>query len=97
MLKTCFSCFVFLGRGHGFWPILMIIILVFVNLDCFLVCLFFVFLSSSSLRKSVCCFVNYSQHVYSIFYLSFVECFSCLDFMFWITIFVCHFWFYGCN
>ena len=44
MLKTCFSCFVFLGRGHGFWPILAIVILAFVNLDCFLIHLFFVFL-----------------------------------------------------
>ena len=58
MLKTCFLHFVFLGHGRGFWPILAIVILVFVNLDCFLVRLFFVFLSSSSLRKSVCCSVN---------------------------------------
>ena len=44
MLKTRFSHFVFLGHGRSFWPILTIVILAFVNLDCFLVHLFFVFL-----------------------------------------------------
>ena len=43
ILKTRFSRFVFLGRGRSFWPILAIVILAFVNLDCFLICLFFLF------------------------------------------------------
>ena len=67
VLKTCFLCFVFLSYGHGFWPILTIVILVFVNFNCFLVYLFFVFLSSSSLRKSVCCSVNWASKLKTIF------------------------------
>ena len=43
MLKIHFLCFVFLCHGHSFWPILTIVILVFVNLDCFFVYLFFLF------------------------------------------------------
>ena len=44
MLKTRFLRFVFLGHDRGFWPILVIVILAFVNLNCFLIHLFFVFL-----------------------------------------------------